>query len=212
MMQRGRPGAAAAQVAAGQARGRGKAIEADVKKYVEEAHPLVRERAIKLAPSTIGPVLEEKFTEDELKQLIAWLESPTTKKYQQLGAEMQQQLRPEAGRRNARPILDPKLKALDGKDRAPSLGVPARRHGVGRTPRRRRRHRPAEQVTAAECPPWLTRAAVRPPTSSRLRGRIDAVDRELLDLLNRRAALAQRVGELKSAKARRRSAPSAKPR
>ena len=42
----------------------GKQVEADVKKYVEEATPLVRERAVKLAPSTIGPILEEKFSED----------------------------------------------------------------------------------------------------------------------------------------------------
>ena len=60
---------AAAQVPADKREAIGKAIEADVKKYVEEATPLVRERAVKLAPSTIGAVLEEKFTEDELKQL-----------------------------------------------------------------------------------------------------------------------------------------------
>ena len=67
----------------------GKSIEADVKKYVDEATPMVRERAIKLAPSTFGAALEEKFSEDELKQLIAWLESPVNKKFQQLGPEMQ---------------------------------------------------------------------------------------------------------------------------
>ena len=67
----------------------GKQVEADVKKYVEEATPLVRERAVKLAPTTIGPILEEKFSEDELKQLIAWLESPINKKYAQIGPEMQ---------------------------------------------------------------------------------------------------------------------------
>ena len=63
----------------------GKAIEAEVKKYVEESYPLVRERAIRLAPSTLGAALEEKFSEDELKQLLAWLESPVNKKFQTLG-------------------------------------------------------------------------------------------------------------------------------
>ncbi len=63
----------------------GKAIEAEVKKYVDEAYPLVRERAIRLAPSTFGAALEEKFSEDELKQLLAWLDSPVNKKFQQLG-------------------------------------------------------------------------------------------------------------------------------
>ena len=85
-----------------------------MKKYVDEATPLLRERAIKLAPSTFGVVLEEKFTEAELKQLIAWLESPVNKKFQQLGPEMQsnfvQKLAAEAA-----PLLDPKLQALQQK-------------------------------------------------------------------------------------------------
>ena len=101
----------------------GKSIEADVKKYVDESVPAVRERAVKLAPSTIGATMEEKFTEDELKQLIAWLESPVNKKYSQLGPEMQanftQKLVAES-----RPIVDPRLQALEVKVRA-SLGVPA---------------------------------------------------------------------------------------
>ncbi len=92
----------------------GKSVEADVKKYVDEATPLLRERAIKLAPSTFGVALEEKFTEPELKQLVAWLESPVNKKFQQLGPEIQtnfvQKLATEAG-----PLLDPKLQALQAK-------------------------------------------------------------------------------------------------
>ena len=66
----------------------GKAIEAEVKKYIDESYPLVRERALRLAPTTIGAVLEEKISEDELKQLVAWLDSPVNKKYQQLGPDM----------------------------------------------------------------------------------------------------------------------------
>lgn len=101
----------------------GKGIEADVKKYVDESYPTIRERAVKIAPITIGAVLEEKFTDDELKQLIAWLESSVNKKYLQLGPEMQngfmQKLVAEA-----RPLLDPKLQALESKVRT-SLGVPA---------------------------------------------------------------------------------------
>jgi len=98
-----------------------KQVEADVKKFVEESTPLLRERAVKLAPSTLGATLEEKFSEDELKQLIAWLESPVNKKFQQLGPEMQsnfvQKLAAEAA-----PLLDPKLQALQQKVRA-SLGI-----------------------------------------------------------------------------------------
>ena len=101
----------------------GKQVEADVKKYVEEATPLVRERAVKLAPSTIGPILEEKFSEDELKQLITWLESPINKKYAQIGPEMQNAFVQKLVL-DARPVVDPKLQALDAKVRG-TLGLPA---------------------------------------------------------------------------------------
>lgn len=101
----------------------GKTIEADAKKYVEEAYPPVRERALKLAPATLGAALEEKFTEEELKQLIAWFESPVNKKFQQASVEMQnsflQKLVAEV-----RPLVEPKLKDLEQKVRA-SLGAPA---------------------------------------------------------------------------------------
>ena len=100
----------------------GKQVEADVNKYVEEATPLVRERAVKLAPSTIGPILEEKFSEDELKQLITWLESPINKKYAQIGPEMQTAFVQKLVL-DARPVVDPKLQALDGKVRS-TLGLP----------------------------------------------------------------------------------------
>jgi len=69
-----------------------KSIEAEVRKFVEETTPLLRDRAIKLAPSTIGALMEERFTEDELRQLLAWLESPVNKKFAQLGSEMQSSL------------------------------------------------------------------------------------------------------------------------
>jgi uncharacterized protein len=100
----------------------GKSIEADVKKFVEESVPVLRDRAVKLAPTVIGPVMEEKFTEDELKALIAWLDSPVNKKYQQVAPELQntfaQKLIAEAG-----PLLDTKLQALQAKVRN-TLGAP----------------------------------------------------------------------------------------
>jgi len=100
----------------------GKQVETDIKQYVEEAVPLVRDRAVKLAPSTIGPILEEKFNEDELKQLIAWFDSPLNKKYTQLGPEMQNAFVQKLVV-DARPVVDPKLQALDVKVRS-TLGLP----------------------------------------------------------------------------------------
>jgi hypothetical protein len=67
-------------------------IQADLRKYVEETGPIIRERAVKLAPSTIGTVLDEKLSEDELRQIVTLLESPTVKKFQALFPEMQRAL------------------------------------------------------------------------------------------------------------------------
>ncbi|KQW36068.1 hypothetical protein [Rhizobacter sp. Root404] len=115
-------GRALQQVPADKREATGKSIEADVKKYVEETNPMVRERAIKLAPSTIGAALEDKLTEDELKQLIAWLESPVRKKYEQIVPEVQKNFT-EKLVAESRPSVEPKLQALEAKVRA-SLGVP----------------------------------------------------------------------------------------
>ena len=100
-----------------------KSIDADIRKYIDESVPLLRERAIKIAPATVGPILEEKMSEDELKQLATWLDSAAAKKYQSMGGELQQamgqKLVAEAG-----PLLTPKIEALDKKVRA-TLGIPA---------------------------------------------------------------------------------------
>ncbi len=87
-------------------------IQADVKKYVDETVPMVRERAVALAPSTIGVLLDERFTEDELKQLIAIIESPVNRKFQQLGGEMQKSLT-EKLVAETKPLIEPKIRALD---------------------------------------------------------------------------------------------------
>jgi hypothetical protein len=89
-----------------------KEIQADAKKYADEAVPLVRERAVKLAPSTVGALLEEKFSEDELKQLIAIIESPVNRKFLQLGGEMQNALIDKLVA-ETQGVIEPKVKALD---------------------------------------------------------------------------------------------------
>ncbi len=91
-----------------------KSVDADIRKFVEEATPLLAERAVKMAPAVYGAQLEEKFSEDELRQLVAWLESPVNRKFQQQLPELQntfmQKLVAEAV-----PLLDPKLQALQRK-------------------------------------------------------------------------------------------------
>ena len=89
-----------------------KLIQDDLKKYVDEAAPLVRQQAVKLAPSTIGVLLEEKFTEEELKQLITIIESPVNRKCAQMGGEFQKALG-EKLVAQTQPIVEPKVKALE---------------------------------------------------------------------------------------------------
>lgn len=88
-----------------------KQVEADIKKYVEEATPILKAKAMKLAPATIGAKMEETFTEDELKQLIAWTESPVNKKFQQVLPQVQDALLQQLAA-DAQTTFEPRLKAL----------------------------------------------------------------------------------------------------
>lgn len=113
----------------------GKDVEARVRKYIDEAAPILRDRAIALAPTTLGTTMEEKFSEDELRQLIAWLDSPLNKKYSQVAQDMQndfvRKLLADAG-----PAIEPKLQALNQDIRqlltkAASSGASAPKAGAG---------------------------------------------------------------------------------
>ena len=113
--------AAQAMQAAGQALGRvpadkreavGKELQAEVRRFFDETAPLLRERAAALAPATVGAALEEKFSEEELRALVAWLDSPVARKYQQFGPEMQQGLVQKLVA-DTRPQVEPRLRALE---------------------------------------------------------------------------------------------------
>jgi hypothetical protein len=87
-------------------------INADLRQYVEDAVPIVRERALSLVPEMLGAVLDERFTEDELSQVIAIIESPANRKFQQLFPDMQRAL----GERlvaETRAQIEPKVVALN---------------------------------------------------------------------------------------------------
>ena len=89
-----------------------KDVEGLVKRYLDEAVPLVTSRALKLAPTTVGALLEDKFSEADLKQLATFLESPAYVKYQQLSGEMQKVLI-EKLLADTRGAIEPKVVALD---------------------------------------------------------------------------------------------------
>jgi hypothetical protein len=101
----------------------GNGIKADVKAYLDETAPLLKDKAVKLAPGTVGALLEEKFTEDELRQLIAILESPINRRLQELGGDMQRVLRDKLIS-EARPEVEPKVRALQ-QNMAKRLGANA---------------------------------------------------------------------------------------
>ena len=101
----------------------GRDIQADVKKYVDEVVPLARERAVRLAPASIGVLLDERFTEDELRQLIGILESPVNRKFQQMGGEMQKSLQDKLVA-EIKGLIEPKIKTLELAV-AGRLGIPA---------------------------------------------------------------------------------------
>lgn len=84
------------------------AVDAELKKYVQTAAPVIQASAQKLTKSTMAPALDERFTEDELRKLIAILESPELKKYNTVLPEMTDKLLDKIIV-DARPTVDPAL-------------------------------------------------------------------------------------------------------
>ena len=100
----------------------GKAADVELKKYYDETYPMVRDKALQAAPGALGPILEKDFSDDELRQLIAWISSPLSKKYQDATQEMQKALA-EKVIADVRTTVEPKLRTLDGRV-AKALGAP----------------------------------------------------------------------------------------
>lgn len=88
-------------------------VRADIKKYLDDTSPIIKAKAITLAPSTIGKMLEEKFSKAELKQLITILESPVNRRLHELGPEMQRSLS-EKLVSESRVDIEPKIRELQG--------------------------------------------------------------------------------------------------
>lgn len=99
-----------------------KLVQQDLTRFVEEVGPMVRQQAIKLGPSTIGAILEEKYTEEELRQLIAIIESPVNNKFSQMGPEFEKALGEKLVAQSQPQVL-PKVKALE-QTLATHLGLP----------------------------------------------------------------------------------------
>ena len=62
-------------------------LDVELKKYAESTYKTVEAQTAKSAEAALVPIFMEKLTEDELKTIIAYLESPVSSKFQSLGAE-----------------------------------------------------------------------------------------------------------------------------
>lgn len=109
-----------------------KELQADARKYVDETYPKVRDQVTTLASTTIGPLLEQRLSDDELRQVLAVFESAAFRKYQGLTGEMEKALMEKLAPQ-ARPIVETNVRALqqsmarrlDAATGAASAPVPA---------------------------------------------------------------------------------------
>jgi hypothetical protein len=91
-----------------------KDITAEANKFLEEEAPLVRASTRQVVDTTIAPMLAQRFTVDELKQLAAILESPVKAKFEAMAPEIQKTLGESVARANQAQI-NPKLTELQNK-------------------------------------------------------------------------------------------------
>jgi hypothetical protein len=103
-------------------------IQADARKYFDEAGVVVKDRSAKLGQTALVPLFDEKFSEDELRQLLVALEAPAYKKYQTALPELSNAFAQKLIL-DLRPVLDPKLKALE-ESIGKSLGVQTAAEGA----------------------------------------------------------------------------------
>lgn len=98
-----------------------KQLQDEARKYADDLTPVVRKRAQELAQSQMLPAVEEKYTEDELRQIVGFYESPAFKKLQQTQPPIEQALGQKllAG---IQPTVETKAKALQAT-MAKILGV-----------------------------------------------------------------------------------------
>lgn len=99
-----------------------KAMDAEIKKFLEDNVAYLKDKALKAAPTTASALLDERFTDEELRQVLAWAESPVSKKFGQVSGELQkalvEKLLAESG-----PTLDGRFKTLQAT-LAKQMGLP----------------------------------------------------------------------------------------
>ncbi|MFG6466829.1 DUF2059 domain-containing protein [Roseateles sp. BYS87W] len=100
-----------------------KGLDAELKKFLDENVPYVRDKVTKALPGTASALLDERFNEDELKQILAWAESPVSQKFDTANFELQKAVAQKV-MAEAAPTLEGRLKTLQANF-AKQLGLPA---------------------------------------------------------------------------------------
>jgi hypothetical protein len=77
-----------------------KDINAEAARTFDEQAPLVRASAKKAVDTEVAPLLAQRFSEDELKQLAAILESPVLAKFEALNPELKKTVGESVARAN----------------------------------------------------------------------------------------------------------------
>jgi len=88
-----------------------KDIATDIQKYVDESTPIVRGNADRLKGTVVAPMLAQNFSEDELRQLVALLESPVKKKFESLVPQFERSFGEKLAA-ESRSAIDPKLETM----------------------------------------------------------------------------------------------------
>ena len=86
-------------------------ISKDAKTFLEQTTPVVKASTKKFIPLTLTPLLTERFTEEELRQLVTILESPVKEKFEKMVPEMKKALGEKVAS-DTRAVIDPKIKDL----------------------------------------------------------------------------------------------------
>lgn len=114
--------AALQQVPAEKREATAKAMDVELKKFVDENVPYLKDKISKAVPPTASALLDERFNEDELKQILAWAESPVNQKFGLANAELQKAVAQKV-MAEAAPTLDGRFKTLNA-NLVKQLGLP----------------------------------------------------------------------------------------
>jgi hypothetical protein len=91
-----------------------KDITAEAAKFVEQEAPALRTSTHAIVQGSVAPLLAQKFSEDELKQLAGILESPVLAKFEGIVPELKKAVGENVAKANAAQI-QPKMTELQNR-------------------------------------------------------------------------------------------------